>query len=282
MNPTLSSPISFSYNLIMPPTPRAVNAALGICLEGNHKSYAPGDVISGYVYRKIHIVSPNASLRLALHGRSKSKITTGGKAQCVYRGRFAFLEDTHLLYEGPLHVEAGTPGLKWPFAITIPLTGNRRNMHVASPDESYLPLGAGNEPNPPLSSPPSFSGQGLSTNMDAFAEFYLQASLRTTSQGSTKSLDATPPVTIHTFAQGPPIAHFELQREIMTRSLALYRLAPGMETTHLSFSQKTRTIFKPSKVPRLAFRLSVDIPSILQLENPTPILFYIQAHPIRA
>ena len=201
------------------------------------------------MYRKMHIVSPNGSLRLALHGRSKSKITTSGKAQCVYRGRFSFLEDTHLLYEGPLHVEAGTPGLKWPFAITIPLTGNRRNMHVASPDESYLPLGPGNEASPPLPLPPSFSGQGPSSNVDAFVEFYLRASLRTISQGSTKRLDATLPVTIRTFAQGPPIAHFELQRKIMIRSLASYRFVPGMETAHLSFLKKHVRFSNPRKFP---------------------------------
>src|SRR5690606_18999469 len=47
----------------------------------------------------------------------------------------------------------------------------------------------------------------------------------------------------------------------------------------LSLSQQARRLFHSSKIPSFSCNVTVEMPTIIQLENPTPIPFLIRACP---
>ncbi|KAI9370132.1 hypothetical protein BJX61DRAFT_109194 [Aspergillus egyptiacus] len=265
----------------MPETPAKSSAALGIQLEHvPGRSFAPGDRIVGRVYRTTPTVAPEARMVVTLHGRTKSKITIkrGVEAERRYRASFntlsAPVEYQVPLANAPLHIPRGSDGLSWPFALTIPSVVNDvRDSHQRR--EYAAPGGADGAPFPP---PGTFDFYYLDfllkgEKVVAFIEYYIQAELILSHQhkGRTKTetYTATAPFHLHNRTPGPPVADFRMGPYTQQTSITAYRLTPGVEET--SLGQKTRQLFRPSKVPRLAFNVTVLLPHVLQLDNPTQI-----------
>ncbi|KAF5020006.1 hypothetical protein F66182_7971 [Fusarium sp. NRRL 66182] len=249
---------------------------LGIRLEGS--AYAPGDTIVGCVFRKSHIVTPGATVTISLFGRAKTKIVTrnANNHTVTHRGRFTLVPRNgrpQTIFQGPLHIEVNQDEQAWPFAITLPRYVDPRHLEGEAQDHSYLPVEARDHELPPTYTLPS------SGRTEGFVEYVLEAHLRTSRQGHCDYYEARLPLSVINLDPNPPIADFGLIRSRNLRCIASYRLVPGMGDAKLSFSQKMKQSLGTSSVPDIRFSLDVDVPTVIQLDNPTPIPFKLRAVP---
>jgi hypothetical protein len=119
--------------------------ALGIYLENDPIKYVPGNTISGFIFRCLDTVSPDASVPISLHGRSKSKMVINkGRHSRTYRSQFNLAHTkSQIIYQGPLHIPSGS-GKRWQFAATIPVHTDPGLLTQSPQAEqklgSYLPL----------------------------------------------------------------------------------------------------------------------------------------------
>ncbi|KAF5687150.1 hypothetical protein FDENT_5474 [Fusarium denticulatum] len=263
----------------MPQTGPSSSPALGIRLEGNQRSYSPGDTIIGYVYRKSPVVSPDSSVAIFLCGRTKSKIVVhraNTNNTTSYRGRFNLIPESacsQKIFQGPLHIESGGDEQTWPFAITLPKHVDPRYLQGGGQDESFIPLGATDHV-----LPSTYTLRALG-NTEGFVEYFLKATLRVTRKGHIDMTEAVFPFNVINLSPDPPIADFELKGSRNRQTISSYHLVPGMEDVKLSFSQKMKQSFSTSSVPEFVYNLLVDVPSVIQLENPTPIPFKLRVVP---
>ncbi|KAF5564211.1 hypothetical protein FPHYL_4831 [Fusarium phyllophilum] len=261
----------------MPQTGLSMSSALGIRLEGNQRSYSPGDTIIGCVYRKSPVVSPDSSITISLSGRAKSKIVIHQtNTTHTYRGRFTLISESacsQKIFQGPLHIENGGDEQTWPFAITLPKYVDPRRLQGGSQDQSFLPLGAIDHV-----LPSTYTLRALG-NTEGFIEYFVKATLRVTGQGRIDMTEATFPFNVINLSPDPPVANFGLRGSRNRQTMSSYRLVPGMEDVKLSFSQKMKQSFSTSSVPELVYDLLVDVPTVIQLENPTPIPFKLRVVP---
>ncbi|KAK7429171.1 hypothetical protein QQZ08_004386 [Neonectria magnoliae] len=266
----------------MPQTTPKSSQLLGIRLQGDVAEYAPGDTIVGCVFRKTYVVSPNALVQISLHGRTKSKmvVTRGGNSSSTYRGRFTLIDerDSALkIFQGPLHIPSLGEQM-WPFAITIPLHPNPKFLALGVlQEQSYLPLDPGHVATQALPSTFKLDSTGGST--EGFIEYFLKAELRASRDGSVDVTDAVLPLRVVNLSVDPPIADLGLRASREPRSVASYRLVPGMQETELSISQKMKQSLNFSSVPAFWFTAEIEAPTRIQLENPNPIPFRIRVVP---
>jgi hypothetical protein len=194
----------------------------------------------------------------------------------TYRGRFAVIPERacrQKLFQGPLHIESGSDEQAWPFAITLPQYVDPTYVQGERQKESFLPLGTADHVLPSTFS--LFS----SGSTQAFVEYFLKATLVVTGQGHVERPEATLPFVVQNRSPDPPRADFGLKGSKNRQSVSTYRLIPGMEEAKLSFSQKMKQSFSTSSVPTFLFDLLVDVPTIIQLDNPNPIPFRIHVVP---
>ncbi|KAM0482176.1 hypothetical protein ACHAP7_004403 [Fusarium lateritium] len=261
----------------MPQTGPLSSSALGIRIREAQASYSPGDTIIGCVYRKAPTVSPDASVSITVCGRTKSKmVVSTTNSNTTYRGRFAVLPERacrQKIFHGPLHIENGSDEQTWPFAITLPQYVDPRYMQGERQKESFLPLGGAD-----YILPSTFSLRS-SGSTEAFVEYFFQASLVITGQGHVERPEAMLPFALRNLSPDPPRADFGLKGAKNRQSVSTYRLIPGQEDAKLSFSQKMKKSFGASSVPNFLFDVLVDVPTIIQLDNPNPVPFKIQVIP---
>ncbi|KAF5970670.1 hypothetical protein FCOIX_10282 [Fusarium coicis] len=263
----------------MPQTGPSLSPALGIRLERNQRSYSPGDTIVGCVYRKSPVVSPDSSVTISLSGRTKSKMVVhraNTNNTTSYRGRFNLIPESacsQKIFQGPLHIESGGDEQTWPFAITLPKHVDPRYLQGGGQDESFIPLGATDHV-----LPSTYTLRALG-NTEGFVEYFLKATLRVTRKGHIDMTEATLPFNVINLSPDPPVADFELKGSRSRQAISSYRLVPGMEDVKPSFSQKMKQSFSTSSVPEFVYNLLVDVPSVIQLENPTPIPFKLRVVP---
>lgn len=261
-----------------------ITPALGIDLFGGPEQYyLPGDTIHGCVYRQDHLVTPRARVRLSLQGRSKSHAAdTANAREAYYTTQFDFFDDsdtTWVLHNGPVHIERGGAAL-WPFEINIPLAASPVALSKSGGQKSsHHPFGS--EDPASLELPPSFGGDniGLFDFGYAFVEYVLIAELRVFSQKSSQVEKSTLPIELKSSSVVHPLGDCRLRSKTLPWSVASYGLVPGMQEAGLSFSQHARRLFHSSKVPTFLCNINVDMPTIIQLENPSPIPIHIHARP---
>lgn len=272
----------------MPPATQKGGPDLDIVLDPIGRAYYPGDLITGRIIRRSHVVSPMAIIEVCLLGRAKVKLgvtrSNGQSAQTsYYRGRFNFFDDTQqTLHAGPIHVpQRGDPDV-WEFALEIPLTLAPRAVlsEHSDPKSSYLPLGLNDIKSCPT--PGSFFGNGRCRNkrFECYVEYHIEAKL-SLQNSHAKSTIASLPVIVQAYPLAHPLESFNLKSQSHTGSISSHHLVPGMEDAGLTFKQKTQHLFHSSKVPYLGFVVQVDSPSIIQLGNPSPLPFSIRIVPDR-
>ncbi|KAF5593499.1 uncharacterized protein FSUBG_9801 [Fusarium subglutinans] len=263
----------------MPQTSLSMSSALGIRLEGNQRSYSPGDTIIGCVYRQSPVVSPDSSVTIALSGRAKSKIVihrASTNSTASYRGRFNLIPESvcsQKIFQGPLHIESGGDEQTWPFAITLPKHVDPKYLQGGRQDQSFLSLGATDHV-----LPSTYSLRSVGET-EGFVEYSVKATLRVTGKGHINMTEAVLPFNVINLSPDPPIADFGLKGSRSRQTMSSYRLVPGMEDVKLSFSQKMKQSFSTSSVPEFVYNLLVDVPTVIQLENPTPIPFKLRVVP---
>ncbi|KPM38697.1 hypothetical protein AK830_g7867 [Neonectria ditissima] len=267
----------------MPQTLKKSTQLLGIRLdgEGDGAAYRPGDTIVGCVFRKTHIVSPEASIQISLHGRSKSKmvVTRGGNSSSTYRGRFNLIDErdtAQSIFDGPLHIPAHEEQV-WPFTVTIPLHPNPKYLAPGVPQEqSYLPLDEESVAAHTL--PPTYTWSSPGST-EGFVEYFLKAELQSSRENTVDTTEAILPLSIVNSSIDPPAVDFGLKVFRETRSVSSYRLIPARQQADLSIAQKMKQSLSLSTVPVYWFIVEMLAPSVIQLDSPTTIPFRIRAGP---
>lgn len=261
-----------------------ITPALGIHLVGGTEQYyVPGDTIHGNVFRGDHLVTPRARIRISLKGRSVSHAADTANARDVYYAtQFDLFDEsdiTQVLYDGPVHIEHGGAAL-WPFELTIPLTASPVALSNSGGQKSSH-HSFGNEVLGSLRLPLSFDGNniGLFDFGYAFVEYVLVAELRVFSQKSGQIDQATQPIELKSGLVVRPLEDWRLRTKTLPWFVSSYGLVPSMEEAGLSLSQQTRRLFHSSKVPTFLCSINVDMPTLIQLENPVPIPIHINARP---
>ncbi|KAM0281452.1 hypothetical protein ACHAQH_003482 [Verticillium albo-atrum] len=270
----------------MPQTTSRANSVLGIRLENDRTTFAPGDTIVGCVFRGSHIVSTEAVVKVTLSGRVKTKVvaapSTRGVAT-VYRGRSILIdqaEHVQTIFQGPLHIPPSASAeeveREWPFTLAVP-------MYAANVDD----LADEDEPHSSTqvidrqTLPGTFrmDRAGFGARDEGFVEYTIKAEMVSQKQGYLETTDVTLPITIRTASLEPPIIDFHLKRHRFYGWVSSYCLLPEISRSGPSFSQKARALFGSSKVPVFAGNMEIDTPTIIQLENMSPIPFRLQFLP---
>ncbi|KAH7144781.1 hypothetical protein DER46DRAFT_672457 [Fusarium sp. MPI-SDFR-AT-0072] len=231
---------------------------LGISLDRD--AYIPGDTITGHVFRQFQTISPDASVSICMFGRGRTIGVIGNNSQ-EYRGLFDLCYRPKIIFQGPLHIESSKHKHNWPFTVQLPKYVN-----------TYTPLGPVNH------MPPSYMLR-KTKNMAAVIEYIVKAKLTMTVQGQTEVLEATFPFKVIDFTPDPPIADFRVERHRHHRVVSSHRLIPGMQDVKVSWKDKIKQSLHGSKDPTLAFDLFVEVPMVVQLDNPTPIPFELLVSP---
>lgn len=272
----------------MPHTGKVSTSLLGIQLERVPRGYyVPGDTISGTVDRTAPLVAPRARIAITLHGRSKTKLRDSQQRSSGsdghYRDNCSFFAPgatTVVLFDGPLHVEAGGDHAAWPFAVTIPLTRNAPRV-ARQKSGGAMEL---NEEGRQLPGSFTFSYSGFATEVLAFVEYYLEATLRVYSSNAGRPPVATLPVVIRRAPDPrPPIADFALKLQPnyeRHHKFLSHRLVPGQEDVKPTSSQKIQRFFHSARVPCLAVRYEFEAPGVIQLEHPIPVPLLLRAVPV--
>ncbi|KAL9564847.1 hypothetical protein ACKAV7_011299 [Fusarium commune] len=238
----------------MPQTPAKKGPELTIHLDRPDSTYIPGEVITGQITRKTHIVTSSATVSISLHARSKSRmVARRGHLTSTYRGRFDLLQSTEhskTIFEGPLHVAENDAEQSWKFSISLPNHVDGPALQsLAGPDQTYLTADVSEQPLPPTF---LIERYDYMSGMSAFVEYYLQAELKTTSRVSGTSEAILPFRMLYINAEPLPA---QIDLHASRHTLALQGDNP------------------------MVARLEVQTPTTLQIEAPGPISFLVLAVP---
>ncbi|KAF5688582.1 hypothetical protein FDENT_4802 [Fusarium denticulatum] len=240
-------------------TPLRSGPLLGISLDQD--TYVPGDIITGHVFRQFQTISPDASVSICMFGRGRTIGVIGNNSQ-EYRGLFDLCYRPKLIFKGPLHINSSIHKHQWPFTVQLPKYVN-----------DSTPLGPVNH------MPPSYLLR--TKNMAAVIEYVIKAKITMTIQGHEEVLEATFPFKVINITPDSPVADFRVERHRHQRVISSHRLIPGMKDVKASWKDKIKQSLHSSKDPTLAFDLFVEVPSVVQLNNPTPIPFRLLVSPDR-
>ncbi|KAF5967306.1 hypothetical protein FCOIX_12017 [Fusarium coicis] len=238
-------------------TPLRSGPLLGISLDQD--TYIPGDIITGHVFRQFQTISPDASVSICMFGRGRTIGVIGNNSQ-AYRGLFDLCYRPKLIFKGPVHIESSKHTHKWPFTVQLPKYVN-----------DSTPLGPVNH------MPPSYMLR--TKNMAAVIEYVIKAKITMTVQGHEEVLEATFPFKVICVTPDSPIADFQLKRYYYRRTVSSHRLIPGMQDVKVSWKDKIKQSLHSSKDPTLTFDLFVEVPKVVQLDNPTPMPFRLWVAP---
>ncbi|KAF5711609.1 hypothetical protein FMUND_8882 [Fusarium mundagurra] len=238
-------------------TPLRSGPLLGISLEKD--KYVPGDIITGHVFRQFQTISPDASVSICMFGRGRTIGVIGNNSQ-EYRGLFDLCYRPKIIFKGPIHIESSKHKHKWPFTVQLSKYVN-----------DSTPLGPVNH------MPPSYMLR--TKNMAAVIEYVIKAKITMTVQGHEEVLEATFPFKVINMTPDSPIADFQVKRYYYRRAVSSHRLIPGMQDIKVSWKDKIKHSLHSSKDPTLAFDLFVEVPKVVQLDNPTPTPFRLLVAP---
>ncbi|KAJ5569871.1 uncharacterized protein N7459_009301 [Penicillium hispanicum] len=246
-------------------------------------AYAAGDTIIGNLVRQAPIVCPEALVELSLFGFVRTRITrlNGNTGRGTYRGQYTLLASSPaIIYRGPLHLpENSDESLSWPFEIRIP-TEPLQSVRNHKQETSFLPLETDHPAHHVLPGTFHATKEGVTHSFDGSVEYYLKATLKYTFKTS-KCYNAIQPITIrHPVPYLDAEKRYATKKIVMPRSIQTQRLIPGMENADLSLKDKALKLFGSSKVPEFHYNLELDVPLVLQLDDPRPLRVLINIVPI--
>ncbi|KAF5622968.1 CMGC kinase [Fusarium sp. NRRL 52700] len=221
------------------------------------------------IYFDIHWLGPGEGYRLGVKEQIVNTKTVMEIAAFDHNAKIRSQLLTELYpgqpISGPLHIENG--GYKeWTFNIPVPLYTDP-NVNNGRQALSYIPPDAADHELPPT----YILGDGGEERASACIQYVIEAKLTVEGHGKTEVFEAVFPFKIIQLTPDLPIADFKSRRIRYPRKISSQRLIPGSEAVRLSTLQKIRKNFSFSSDPDLVFDVFVDVPRIIQLDNPIPI-----------
>ncbi|KAK6068608.1 hypothetical protein SCUP234_04744 [Seiridium cupressi] len=264
-------------------------------------TYLPGDIVLGHVVTaKAFAPGPNADqtwVKLQLFGRAKTKIVDkSGQFTVIYRGRAVMFQEEQCVFRG-----AVSEGARIPFVVTIPesstpgfeqrgdswdkdrddKTEHMPDDRVFRPKQTFLSNTQEDVARHALPSVYYFRDTSAwsGTTFEAFVEYVLEATLICP---GAKNVTTTFPLFIRAKPTEKPLEGNEYQFYVKDDSRAIYsdRLLPENSERRMTFKEKSRRFFSPSKTPRYTFTVKVVYPQAIQLEHPSPLPFKIYIKPM--
>ena len=271
----------------MKPTPLKAGPQLAILVDPI--PYRPGDTIIGAISRQEHIVAPRGTITIKLVGRSGVKKTEtrsngNNSTSTTYRySKIILFEESRTIFDGPIHVAQNSlQPQTWPFSIHIPthvspITGN---LSQKRQERSFLPLDPGVVAGTPLPATFNFHSGHSSDELDAWVEYYLEATLIeehaqlssfTGLPKSPKIKHARLPLLVNA-PPLPPLVDFRILRHtIQNQVIQTQRLVPGRATDKLTTREHLSKFFHTSSVPKFGFSVQLEFPTVLQFGNTIPL-----------
>ncbi|KAJ5103668.1 hypothetical protein N7532_004197 [Penicillium argentinense] len=243
--------------------------------------YAPGDTIIGNLMRKNPLVTPEATVRIWFAGRVRAKISRDSERRDSSNKTYSatwdlFDNGQDVLYHGPLHIpENSSEPECWPISVQIPTTVSPSVTRGHKQAMSFLPL---DEAPPYLPGTFRASGRDHIVSSECIVEYAVHARLNYLHRGAHRVLYATLPIMLrHPMDQNTStfLGESKELRNGCVFKIQTQRLLPGMEDVALSLGQRTRKIFRSSKVPEFWYEIVMTTPTAVQLNNPEliPIIF---------
>ncbi|RGP80756.1 hypothetical protein FLONG3_1096 [Fusarium longipes] len=243
------------------------NRSLGIRLDKD--TYAPGDTITGHVYRKSFISSPQGAVSCCFHAGASVDFGPNRHDNSAFT-LLSCHQQPELLFCGPLYIFNTSKEEQWPFSFEIPIYADSTcNKDNRSP--SYTPVGATDHVLPPTY---AFYSPGV---VVAYVEYCIVAKIEYYDLNKTILTTAKHPVKLVHYSPNPPIVDFKVKRCRYPRSVSFPSLTPGRQDSRLSHWVKRSS--RKTHDPAFAFELSLELPTIIQLDNPSPIPLRLAIHP---
>ena len=252
--------------------PETIQRSRELAIHLDKDAYFPGETMSGLIYREAFINTRSAVVMVCIHGESKVLLESIGSAKkhhsCFVLARTC-QKDPCILRRGPLRIWDGE-GECWRFSFKIPFfADSTENEQSSSP--SYTPVGATDH-----QVPPSYTLQkhGIAK---ACVEYYVCAKLLypTGAGGTTwtEVVNTTHPFKLVQRSSNPPIDYSAVKRWRHPKTIRSARLANGTKS-HWARRSLGRTSF-----PKFEFDLLFELPTTIQLDNPTPIPLRLAVNP---
>ncbi|KAK8080691.1 hypothetical protein PG997_008509 [Apiospora hydei] len=287
-------------------------AGMNIDFTDFQSVYAPGDTVRGHVscgraffpQKPGGDAAPPTEVRIRLFGRAKTKVVRkGNNTTETYRGRAVLFDQSHVVSQGAVAGPA-----RFPFAITIPLTSQPNfasrgddwhreksetvTQHQQHQQQTTTTTGDGHRQGFYLSSSqddvtkhdlPSvyyfISKSGWSgSKFEAYIEYVLEACLGCP---GAKSITAHFPLFIRKRSTAQPIGGSDYKFGIResTRLLRTEMLLAENAERKMTFRERQRRFWNPSKTPKYTYAVKVVYPTVIQLEHPDPVPFKIYIVP---
>ncbi|KAJ5537724.1 hypothetical protein N7494_007203 [Penicillium frequentans] len=240
--------------------------------------YSPGDTIIGSVVRNSPIVSPEATLKIWLTGTISIRILRAGSNRLYtdhecYINKWTLLKPKeYLIFSGPLHhPENSKQPLSWSFSLPIPSKPKAYITDSHQPHATFVPFDQNHPAYNILPGTLRACSSGYSPRSAAAIEYELHARLYYDRGGSKKAHYATLPITLRHSPGGADIHHISKGGSSYPRKVRSQRLLPEMKDKELSFRQKTNKLLASSKVPVFWFKMIIESPPVVQVDNPHPL-----------
>ena len=270
-------------------------AGLDIDVIDFQSVYVPGDTVLGHVscsqpfsQKKMSGDVSRTEVRIRLFGRAKTKVLRKSQNSTqIYHGRAVLFDQSHVVSQGAM-----TGPARFPFAITIPKTsqpgfasrGDDWAREKSEPVSQQPVAGGGHREGFYLSSsqddvtkhglPSVFyfsSKSGWSgSKFEAYIEYVLEASL--VCPGA-ESITVQFPLFIRKQSTANPIegSDYEFGIHEATRLLRTEMLLADDVERKMTFRERQRRFWNPSKTPKYTYTTKVVYPTVIQLEHPDPI-----------
>ena len=254
-------------------------------------AYDPGGTIIGNLMRYAPIDSPQATVELALVGRSQAteKLEHKGKElpspvtstshYTLFRGK------PQRLFRGPLHLtEGSTEPLSFPFSVDIPLEPEAYAREGHSQPTSHLPL-EGDHPGHHVL-PGSFKHTGeqsyfnfkVAATYVCSVEYSLEATMEY--QSPTRQIwKASYPITIR-YPPGDEVNRYVQRKATAKGRVRSHMLLPTVKKHGLSLKQRTLKTFRSSSMPEFHYQVEMMLPVAIQIGDPQPFQATLSIKPL--
>ena len=140
---------------------------------------------------------------------------------------------------------------------------------------SFIPVGERHKLPPTYILRTAATGDGPLLN--TYVEHLVLAKMTVDSQGREETFTAIQPFKMVLYSPDPPMADFKVKRWMHPQIVVSKKLVPGSQEAKMSLLEKLKSSFRQS--PEFKFDLLVDVPTIIELDNPIPIPFRLAVRP---
>ncbi|CEI41755.1 hypothetical protein FVEN_g3753 [Fusarium venenatum] len=232
---------------------------LGIHLDSD--TYAPGDTITGYVYRERSISTPDAIISCCLHGGAKVIFDRDARDVSQF-SLLACRGEPDIIHRGPLHIRKRT-SQQWPFSLNVPTYADS-TLNTGNTSTACTPVGATDHQLPPTYQ------LSLDNVVNIFVEYFVVVNFMFEGFG-TQMIKSLHPFKLVQYSPNPPIADFGIRVCRYPKSMTSTRLIPGMQEGRSSLLGWTKRSLSRLDDPTFTYELIFGFPTKIQMDNPTPI-----------